>query len=104
MSLFAINRPCANLTQQGYRTCIYPPYSGAKWIRGAKSFRSNSASQTPTSDPLEFLTRMKGIQQPYLSIPKIFEKPLCEKISPAGSTECRASNHSIRNAGSTFEY
>jgi len=23
---------------------------------------------------------MKGIQQPYLSIPKIFEKPLCEKI------------------------
>jgi hypothetical protein len=28
---------------------------------------------------------MKGKQQPYLSIPKIFERPLCEKIPLARS-------------------
>src|SRR5215216_1940265 len=41
MSLFALYHPCANLTQQDYRTLILSSDSGAKWIRGYESLSSN---------------------------------------------------------------
>jgi hypothetical protein len=56
------------------------------------------------SAPLEFPNENEGDTAALPEHSENIEKPLCEKNSPACSTECCASNHSIRNAASTFEY
>src|SRR5829696_3342987 len=46
MSPFAGYRPCANLTQQDYRTLILSSDSGAKWIRGYESYVPSLRGET----------------------------------------------------------